>query len=128
MIERMPESTERMLAVKATGTLTDGDYMDLWIPALQKILDEFEVANMLFYMDENFKGWDLKAMWEDAKFGIKHRNDFARLAIVGCPSWMKWGVKLGETWMDCEVKMYDPEQLTEALVWAAQTTKCACDD
>ena len=118
MIEIMPESTDRMLAVKATGTLTDSDYVDIWIPALQKIIDKFEVANALLYTDENFKGWELKAMWEDAKFGIKHRNDFARIAIVGCPSWMKWGIKLGELLMDCEVRMYEPEKLQEALAWA----------
>ena len=56
MIKIMPESTDRMLAVKATGTLTDSDYADIWIPALQKIIDKFEVANALLYTDENFKG------------------------------------------------------------------------
>jgi len=128
MIEVMSESTERMLAVKATGTLTDIDYKDTWIPALQKIIDEFEVANVLLYMDNDFKGWDLKAMWEDTKFGIKHRNDFAKVAIVGGPGWVKWGVKLGEMMMDCEVKNYESDKLTEAIEWAKQTAKCACDD
>lgn len=128
MIEIMSESTERMLAVKATGTLTDSDYTDIWIPALQKIIDEYESANALLYLDENFKGWDMKAMWEDAKFGFKHRNDFAKIAVVGGPAWTKWGIKIGEMLIDSEVQTYEPEKLQEALEWAAQTHKCACDD
>lgn len=128
MITIMPESTEQMLAVRATGTLTDVDYKEVWIPALQKILDEFEVANILLYMDEDFEGFSLKAMWEDAKFGIKHRNDFARVAIVGGPNWVRWGAKVGETLMDCKLELYAPEKLEEALAWAAKTAKCACDD
>jgi len=128
MLKIMLESTPGMLAVQATGTLTDEDYKESWLPALEKIIEVNEVANALLYMDEGFKGWDMKAMWEDTKFGIKHRNDFARIAVVGGPDWVRWGVKLGELMMDCEIKTYEPSQLKEALSWAAQTPKCACDD
>ncbi|MBI9078287.1 MAG: STAS/SEC14 domain-containing protein [Pseudodesulfovibrio sp.] len=128
MIELMSESTGRMLAVKTTGTLTDKDYTDVWIPALQKIIDEFEFANVLLYMDDNFKGWEMKAMWEDVKFGHKHRKDIAKIAIVGGPAWLKWGITLGEMMIDSEIKTYEPEEIQKALVWAAQTVKCACDD
>lgn len=128
MITIMPESTDQMLALQATGTLTQADYQDVCLPALQKIIDEYEVANAVFYMDADFKGWEMAAMWEDTKFGIKHRNHFARIAIVGGPDWIHWGVKLGELMMDSKIKTYSPNQLQEALKWAAVTAKCtACD-
>jgi len=127
MIEIMPESTERMLAVRATGTLTDEDYTATWIPALESIIGKFEVANALLYMDENFKGWEAKALWDDAKFGIRHRNDFRRIAIVGGSTWIKWGVRLGEMLMDCEVRVFEPEALSEAIRWCSETVGCACD-
>lgn len=128
MITIMPESTPQMLAVKATGTLTDEDYVDIWIPALEKIIEEYEVANALFFMDEEFEGWDMKAAWEDAKFGIKHRNHFARIAIVGGPKWVQWGAKVGELMMDCKLNTYAPEDLKKALEWAAVTAKCKCEE
>lgn len=128
MITIMPESTDQMLAVQATGTLTDEDYQEVWIPALEKIIDEFEVANALLYMDEGFEGWDLKAMWDDAKFGIKHRNHFSRIAIVGGPAWVQWGAKVGEMLMDCKVETFEPEKLQEALAWAADVAKCVCKE
>lgn len=131
MITIMPETTKQMLAIRASGTLTEQDYHDEWLPTVEKMLQEYEVANVVFYMDENFVGWDLKGMWEDAKFGYRHRKDFARIAVVGGPDWIHWGVKLGEAMLDCEVRTFDEEQLQEALAWASQLPKCkceACDD
>lgn len=127
MIEIMPESTDRMLAVKASGTLTDDDYNTIWIPALETIIRNYDVANALLYMDIDFEGWDMKAMWDDAKFGLRHRNDFKRIAIVGGPNWVRWGVKLGEMLMDCELRLFEPEQLKEAIAWCSETAACACE-
>lgn len=128
MLSIMLESSPQMLAVQATGTLTDADYTETWLPALEKIIEEYEVANALFYMDENFAGWEMEAIWEDLKFGIKHRNDFARIAIVGGPKWVHWGAKLGESLMDCKIQIFEPEKLSEAVKWASTTAHCACDD
>lgn len=129
MIKIMPESTNQMLAVKASGTLTEEDYTNVWIPALQKIIDEFEVANVLLYMDDEFEGFTMKAMWEDAKFAYSHRNHFSRIAVVGGPEWIRWGARVGESLMDCKLEFFEPSQLKEALAWAAVTAKCTgCGD
>jgi hypothetical protein len=119
MITVMEQSTPRMLAVRASGKLTDDDYRDVWIPALEKVIGENGKADALLYMDEGFEGWELKAMWDDARFGMAHRKDFRRLAVVGGPDWVRWGVKLGELLMDCEVKLYPPEKLDQALEWVS---------
>lgn len=117
MITVMEQSTPKMVAVRATGKLTGADYRDVWIPALERVLGKGGKADALLFMDADFKGWELKAMWDDAKFGLAHRRDFRRLAVVGGPDWVRWGVKLGELLMDCEVKLYPPEKLDQALEW-----------
>ncbi|WP_316900141.1 STAS/SEC14 domain-containing protein [Pseudodesulfovibrio indicus] len=118
MITVMEKSTSGMLAVHATGKLTDDDYKDIWIPAQEAVIERNGKARALLYMDADFKGWELKAMWQDAKFGLRHRKDFSKLAVVGGPDWARWGVKLGELLMDCEVRLYEPERLGEAMTWA----------
>lgn len=120
MIEIMAESKDAMLAVKATKKLSGDDYTEVWIPALQEVIEKFSKARCLLYMDENFEGWELKAMWEDAKFGFAHRNDFDKLAVVGGPKWVEWGTKVAGIMMSGEVKTYEPEQLAEALKWAVE--------
>lgn len=120
MIEVMAESSGPMLAVKATGTLSGEDYTEIWIPALQKVIEENGKGRCLLYMDENFEGWELKAMWEDARFGFAHRNDFDKMAVVGGPKWVEWGTRIAASMMKGEVRTYAGEQLAEALKWAAE--------
>lgn len=119
MIEIMKESTGAVLAVKATKKLSGDDYTVVWIPALKKVIDEHEKVKCLLYMDENFEGWELKAMWEDAKFGFAHRNDFDKLAVVGGPKWVEWGTKVASAMISGEVKTYETVQLDKALKWIA---------
>ena len=117
MIEVMSESIGSMLAVKASKKLSEDDYTKIWIPALQEKIEKYGKISCLLYMDENFEGWEIKAMWEDKKFGLAHKNDFEKLAIVGGPSWVAWGAKIASMLMKCEVKSYDPKDLTEAVQW-----------
>ena len=117
MIKILPESQVNILGVKATDQLTDEDYTDIWIPELEKLIDRFGKVRALLYMDENFKGWKLKAMWDDAKFGLKHRSDFEKIAIVGGPKWTSWGVKLSAHLISGEVRVFEEHELQEAWTW-----------
>ncbi len=128
MIEIMQESTGAMLAVKATKKLTGEDYTEVWIPALQKTLAEHTKGRCVLYMDENFEGWELKAMWEDAKFGFAHRNDFEKFAVVGGPKWIEWGTKVAGAMMSGEVRTFGIQQIEEALKWAAEHLLSTIDE
>lgn len=117
MLEKMTESTDTMLAVRASGSLTHEDYQGLFIPELNACIEKNGKARALLYLDENFSGWELEAAWDDAKFGIQHHDDFIKLAIVGGPDWVEWSVKVGEFFISGEVKTFDIDQLQEALQW-----------
>jgi hypothetical protein len=117
MIEFREESRGDTLALEASNKLTEDDYASVLIPKLEAILREYGKINVLFYMDEGFEGWESGAAWDDAKFGIKHRDDFTKLAVVGGPRWVEWCLKLSAWIMEGEVKTFDENQLRDALGW-----------
>lgn len=117
MIEFMAESSGRVLGVKASGKLTDEDYTRVLIPRLESLFKEHGKLNVLFYMDETFEGWDLEAAWDDASYGLKHRADFDRLAVVGGPAWVEWCIKLCGFLMKGETKVFPADQLDSAWAW-----------
>ncbi len=117
MITKLSESSDTALLVQASGHLTHEDYQTTFIPELQRLINIKGKARVLLYMDEGFEGWEMQAAWDDAKFGLAHRNDFSKLAIVGGPKWVAWGVRLSETLISGEIKMFEPEQLSEAKIW-----------
>ena len=117
MIEILPESHGNILGVKGMGKLTELDYKDVLIPRLEGIIKEHRKARCLFSMGVDFQGWELEAAWDDAKFGLTHRNDFEKVAVVGGPLWLEWGTKIGGLIMRGEVKTFSEDQLEEAWNW-----------
>ena len=117
MLEILPESQQEILMVRATGRLTEKDYQEVLIPRLETLLNEYGKAKFLFFMDEQFQGWELGALWDDAKFGVRHRNDFIKVAVVGGARWVEWGVKLFAPFMEGEVKTFPSDQLPQAVDW-----------
>ena len=68
-------------------------------------------------MADPFDGWELGAMWDDTKFGIQHRKDFEKIAVVGGSKWLEWALKIGAHFMEGQVKTYKDPELQEALTW-----------
>ncbi len=117
MIEIMPESSDSVSAVKATGMLTDVDYKDIWIPRMEEIVKQFGKVKVLLYMTEDCGGWQLHAAWEDAVFGLKNRRHFEKVAVVSASKWMEWGTRLAAYLIEGEAKTFHEDQLEEALDW-----------
>lgn len=117
MIHVLSESQGQVLGIKATGKLTDQDYKEVLIPKLERVIREHGKARLLCDLGEEFHGWELHAMWDDAKFGFLHRNDFEKVAVLGGPKWIDWAVKISKLLISAEVKTFTPDQWQDAWTW-----------
>lgn len=120
MIEKLSESAGSILAVKATEKLTVEDYENIFIPELDKLIKQYGKIRVLIYLDTGFKGWEIEAIWDDAKYGINHREDFEKLAIVGGPAWVRWTTKMSACLIQGEVETFTDKQLQKALNWISE--------
>lgn len=117
MIEIMTESNDSTLVLKASGKLTDADYKELLIPKMEEVIKRSGKAKVLLYLPRDFVGWEAHAMWDDAKFGLRHRNDFKKLAVVGGAKWVEWATKISSHFMEGEVRTFPEVDLGQALDW-----------
>jgi hypothetical protein len=117
MIEVLPESQGKVIGVKIGGKLTAREYEEVIIPRVEAILREHDKARFLWLVADNFEGAEAGAVWDDTKFGLKHRHDFEKLALVGGPKWMDWLTRLVTKIMSGETKTFPREQLQEAWDW-----------
>jgi len=117
MLTVMSQSHNNIMGVQGTGKVTQEDYQQVLIPQLEKVLKDHDKARFLYYLDESFTGWEVGAMWEDAKFGVRHKDDFEKIAVVGGPKWVGWGTKLFSHFMEGQVKIFPPEELQSAWDW-----------
>lgn len=117
MIEVLPESNGKVLVLKMVGKLTDADYKEVLIPRLESIIREHGKARFLADMGDDFHGWEAAALWDDARFGATHRNDFEKMGILGGPKWVDWGVKLAALIVSGEVRSFSLSDREAALNW-----------
>lgn len=117
MLEILPQSHGKTLGVRLTGKVTDTDYEEIFLPLLEKLIKEHGKIRCLYFMDSEFEGWTIGAMWDDAKFGIKHKDDFEKFAIVGGPKWAEWGSRIFSHIVSGEIKTYSGDRLDEAWTW-----------
>nr|WP_084223850.1 STAS/SEC14 domain-containing protein [Mycolicibacterium holsaticum] len=104
--------------MRARGKLTRSDYCEVLAPRVQSMLGRTDALKVMFVMDDGFEGWSLAAAWANTVFDVKHRRDFAKVAMVGAPRWEEWCVNVAAALlMKGQLATYRHDQLPEAWKW-----------
>ena len=112
-IERV--NKEFFLSLKASGKLTHEDYEKI-NPMIDSALEGVKDPNIKVFIDgSELEGWELRAAWDDFKLGLKHGNNFDKIAIFGNKKWQEYTAKVGSWFISGEVKYF--EDADEALTW-----------
>jgi len=104
MLKRVENLEDDTLGFEAVGEVTGEDYEKTLIPALEEALKKYDKINFLYLIGDNFKSFDLKAMYDDSMVGVKHFFDFNKIAVVTNKDWIK-----------NPTKAFDTENLQEAI-------------
>ncbi|GAA6206106.1 STAS/SEC14 domain-containing protein [Thalassotalea sp. SU-HH00458] len=103
------------LSLKAVGKLTHEDY-EIITPMIDSALSQVKDPKVDVLIDgTELQGWELRAAWDDLKLGLKHNNEFRKIAIYGNKHWQEITAKIGAWFMSGEVKYFD--DVNDALSW-----------
>ena len=112
-IERVDQNI--FMSMKAVGKLTHADY-EIITPMLDSALDGVKEPKVKVLMDgTELEGWEVRAAWDDFKLGLKHGNEFSKIAIYGNKNWQEIAAKIGSWFISGEVKYFDNSD--DALEW-----------
>ncbi|MFC1548665.1 STAS/SEC14 domain-containing protein [Candidatus Omnitrophota bacterium] len=117
MVEILNQSHDNIVGIKASGKVTDQDYKDVIIPKLDSVLSQHDQARFVYYLTDEFEGFELGAMWDDLKYAVGHHEKFDKIALVGGPKWIDWTTKVTGHFIDTEIKTFEDDQLDEAWQW-----------
>ena len=107
--------SEFFLSLKAQGTLTHDDY-NIITPLIDSALAEVKAPKVKALIDgTELQGWDVRAAWDDFKIGLKHGNEFSKVAIFGNKKWQELAAKVGSWFISGEIKYFDNEN--DAISW-----------
>ena len=117
MIEVMAESQGNIIGVKIRGKLTTQEYEEIWMPKVEGVIQAHGKIRCYCLIEDDFQGAEAGAIWDDTKFGLKHRRDFEKVAMVGGKKWMEWLMKIFGPLVSGEIKSFRREQDQKAWDW-----------
>lgn len=115
-IERVDDAF--FLSLKGVGKLTHEDYETI-TPMIDSALHGVKEPKVKVLVDgTELEGWELRAAWDDFKLGLKHGNEFHKIAIFGNKNWQEIAAKIGSWFISGEVKYFD--NAADAMRWLNQ--------
>jgi len=120
MLKIMNDLPGNVLGVSAEGKITGEDYETILIPALEVKLKANKKIRMLYHLGNNFTGFDLSAMLDDAKIGMKHLSAWDRIALVSDHEMINSFAKFFGYMLSCEVRIFKNEELDKAKIWISE--------
>ena len=112
-IERI--NNQFVLTLKAVGKLTHEDYKVI-TPMIDSALEGVTDPRVKVLIDgTEMEGWELRAAWDDFKLGLKHGNEFDKIAIYGNQRWQQVAARVGSWFVSGEAKYF--EDYEAAVAW-----------
>jgi hypothetical protein len=117
MIDVKSGTQEGLLEVHMSAPITDKDYADVLMPAIDAALAKGEKLRMLVVMNADLTDFTMGALWDDAKLGIGNWRGFERIAIVTANKAMTRLVRAFSILMPCPVSVFGKWHEDEARLW-----------
>lgn len=103
------------LSLKAKGTLTHQDYLTI-SPVIDSALAEVKHPKVNVFIDgTELNGWEIRAAWDDLKLGLKHGNEFKKIAIYGNKGWQEVAGKVAKWFINGDSQFFEDKE--EAMKW-----------
>ncbi|MGV6850230.1 MAG: STAS/SEC14 domain-containing protein [Marinibacterium sp.] len=121
MIEQIPTTRDDLLEFRIAPPVTDSDYKDVLMPALDAAIEASDKIRLLLHMEAGPGDYTLKAMLDDSRVGLKHWRGFDRIAMVTDNSAMTHMVKAMSVFFPSPVMVFAKGQEEDAKRWLTES-------
>ena len=119
MIEVLENLPENVFGVEAIGTVTDDDYEQVLVPKVAEHRAAHGKIRFVYVFGEQFEGWTMGALWDDAKLGLTEPRSWERVAVVTDKDWLQHAVRAFGWMTPGEARVFGLDDLEAAVAWAA---------
>jgi hypothetical protein len=113
----MNDLPANILGYKYEGKITGHDYETILYPTLKLELNQYKELRVLCEIENNFKGIDLKALWDDASLIVKYYRSWKKIAFVSDKKWMNTVIATFGVVLPGCVRTYFNKDLNKAMKW-----------
>jgi hypothetical protein len=119
MLEILEESDGNLICFKASGTLTEQDYTEIFELAMRYVLGAHETFR--FYADLSvLKDMDENSKWDSGDILAANREKCEKAAVVGGPSWAGLALMLRDSLPEQSYEFFVDGRQDDALLWICE--------
>ncbi|HVA97393.1 MAG TPA: STAS/SEC14 domain-containing protein [Bacteroidia bacterium] len=120
MLQLIKDLPDNVLGVTAEGKVTGKDYETILIPAVEDKLKRNKKVRLLYHLGTKFSEFELSAMLDDAKIGMKHLFAWEKVALVSDNHLLNASATFFGYMIPCEVRVFKNAELEEAIKWIVE--------
>lgn len=120
IIEGLPDD---VIGIEASGTITHEDYIENIIPHFESMFETYGTLKVLYVLGDDFDGYELAALWDDATYGIRHWQHISHICIVTDNQWPHSLMSMFAPFFPGEIKMFGMGHLQEAKDWISSKSE-----
>jgi len=117
MIEVGRNAAERLITIRASGSLTKDDYAQA-VPEIEQAIAEAGGDLSAIVILESLDSVDIAALWADLQFDVKHHDNFRRIAVVGSSKTVESTTEAADMVTGAKLEFFLADQLDDAHSWA----------
>ena len=106
-----------VVAISAHGYITRENYEEVLIPLVTEVARAQGKVKLLYVLGEEFEGVSAGAAWDDARLGLLHMGDFARIAVVTDVEWIRLGLKMFAPMLPYPIRVFHQGEREVARTW-----------
>ena len=120
MIKEISGLPAGVIGFELSGTVTAKDYESVLMPAVDAASSGGRKLRLLYQIGPDFEKYDLVALWDDARIGLKHLASWQKIALVTDVDWIRSAVSVFSFALPGRVRTFAVAQLADAKNWLAQ--------
>jgi hypothetical protein len=120
MIKYLEDLPPNIVGFKATGDITEADFIQTVMPKVKELVDKTDRLNYLLVLETSIKNFTIGAWMKDAIMGVKHLAKWNRAAIVSDIEAIRNFTNFFSYLMPGEFKGFKHNELQEAIDWVSE--------
>ncbi|WP_018611770.1 STAS/SEC14 domain-containing protein [Segetibacter koreensis] len=119
MLQLIKDLPQHVVGVRAVGHVGKEDYEQTFMPAIEKVANEFGEINLLMLLETEITNFSYGAWMRDAKVSLKHFAQWHKVAIVTDQKVIERISHILSFLSPAEVKGFPVSDAELAKVWVA---------
>lgn len=120
MIEQIPGMPAGTVGFRGRGLLTADDYETVIVPDIEAAFALHRKLRLIYVLADDFDGFEARALWDDAKLGMRHFSGFERVAVVTDDAGIRTTATVAGHLMPAELRVYANAEFAAAMAWICE--------